>query len=107
MTDKTITKQDLYLALFAKLQDRFPNKTMPVTASNAKEILQDVIDSVIEGVTNDGRVSIRDIGIIEKVVKPARVARDIRRGQAITVEAFTSLKLKPSKAMKRHLANHT
>lgn len=104
MTPKTITKQDLYLALLEKLQARFPDKQMPVNASNAKVILQDIVDAVIVGITEDGRVSIRDIGVLEKVTKPSRLARDIGRNKTITVDSFTTVRLKPSVAMKRHLA---
>lgn len=99
----TLTKEDICKRLTELLLARSDGQVIAVTRDLSKVILKDITEIIIDGLERQGRVSIREIGVFEKVDKAEKLARDIGRNKPIKVPAFTSVKFKPSTAIKRRL----
>lgn len=63
---------------------------------DAKAVVDAVIDSIKNGIEEDGKVSITSFGTFLSVNRPARKARNPRTGEVIDVKAKTVTKFKPS-----------
>ena len=67
---------------------------------DAKVVVDAVLDSIKNGIQNDGKVSLTSFGVFSSVDRPARKARNPRTGEQVDVPAKTVTKFKPSYEMK-------
>lgn len=100
---KTVTKKDIARQLTELLSQRSENQVIRVNLETSSMILQDITDIIVEGIETHGRVSIRDLGVFERVHKDKKLARNVRANTPHWVEPYTTVKLKASKAIKRRL----
>jgi len=71
------------------------------TKTLAGQMLEAFIERTKEALVNsDEKVTIAGFGIFEKTHRKARAGRNPQTGEAIQIEASTSIKFKPSKALK-------
>jgi len=71
-------------------------------ASNAaaKQAVQNVLDALTHGLTNDGKVQIVGFGTFAVKERAARTGRNPRTGEAIEIAASKSVGFKPGKGLK-------
>lgn len=67
---------------------------------DAKVVVDAVVDSIKNGLMNDGKVSITNFGTFSSVDKKARTARNPRTGESVEVPARTTTRFKPAHEMK-------
>jgi len=92
MAVKTVTKSDLSKAV-AENHD--------IVRSDAKEIVQTVLDQVIEEIAKGNRLELRDFGVFEPRMRPARNARNPRTNEAVRVGPKAVVGFKVGKKMSR------
>ena len=71
-----------------------------ITKKDADLIISATLDSIIEGLTKEGKVILPGFGSFEVRNKTAREARNPRTGEKIRIEAKRTPAFKPGKAMK-------
>ena len=70
-----------------------------ITQTLAREIVQKVFDTIIESLSESGRLELRDFGVFEVQRRPARKARNPLTGEAVMVPEKNVVAFKPGKAM--------
>ena len=68
-------------------------------ATDVKRVVQMVLDTMIEGLSEDGRVELRNFGIFDIRVRKPRKGRNPRTGEAVDVPVRKRVKFKPGKEM--------
>ena len=68
---------------------------------DTKIVVNSVIEGVIEGLLDDGRVTLVGFGTFSVGERQARMARNPRTGEPIEVPAKTVAKFKPSQQLKQ------
>lgn len=71
-----------------------------VTKKEAELLVNTTLDSIIEGLTKEGKVVLPGFGTFEVRNKTAREARNPRTGESIKIAAKRAPAFKPGKAMK-------
>ena len=71
-----------------------------ITKKEAELIVTTTLDSIIEGLTKEGKVVLPGFGTFEVRNKTAREARNPRTGEPIKIAAKRAPAFKPGKAMK-------
>lgn len=71
-----------------------------VTKKEAELLVNTTLDSIIEGLTKEGKVVLPGFGSFEVRNKTAREARNPRTGEPIKIAAKRAPAFKPGKAMK-------
>ena len=61
----------------------------------ANELIDVVLDSMVEGLSEDGTVTLRGFGCLKLVEAAERTGRNIRTGEAIKIPARTRIKFTP------------
>lgn len=64
-----------------------------------KELVQRTFDALIETLVRDGRIELRNFGVFQIKRREARVARNPRTGERVTVQAKSVVTFKPGKEM--------
>ncbi len=70
------------------------------TKRAADEALDAVLNSIIKGIQKDKKVQIIGFGTFEVKHRAARTGRNPKTGEAMQIEASTSVGFKPSSALK-------
>jgi len=73
-----------------------------VTKREAKQMVDAVITGVIEGLANDGKVTLAGFGSFVLVNRDARTARNPKTGEPVDVPAKVVPKFKPSATLKEY-----
>jgi DNA-binding protein HU-beta len=73
------------------------------TKRSADEALEAVLSSIASGVKKDGKVQIIGFGTFEVKKRAARQGRNPKTGEAMKINASTSVGFKPSSALKASL----
>jgi DNA-binding protein HU-beta len=71
-----------------------------VSKKDAKNYIESVLAGIVNGLTNDGKVTLVGFGTFELTAKAARTARNPKTGEPIDVPAKTVPKFRPSAALK-------
>lgn len=71
-----------------------------ITKKDAEVIVTATLDSIIEGLSSEGKVILPGFGSFEVRTRTAREVRNPRTGEKIKVEAKRAPAFKPGKAMK-------
>lgn len=66
----------------------------------AKEIIQRFLDEIVDELSQGHRLEFREFGIFDTIQKRARIARNPRTGQTVTVPAKTVVSFKVGRLMK-------
>ncbi|MEX0671576.1 MAG: HU family DNA-binding protein [Pirellulales bacterium] len=64
-----------------------------------KELVQRTFDALIETLVREGRIELRNFGVFQIKRREARVARNPRTGERVTVQAKSVVTFKPGKEM--------
>ncbi|MDB5266740.1 MAG: HU family DNA-binding protein [Patescibacteria group bacterium] len=70
------------------------------TKVQAEEVVDTIIDSIVSSLKKGGEVSIAGLGIFSTKTRAARMARNPRTGESISVPAMRVPKFRPAKALK-------
>ena len=91
---QTITKRELV--------QRVAEKT-GVQQINAKEVIQNFLDEIINELASGNRLEFRDFGVFEPKTKASRIARNPRTGDKVEVPEKTTVKFKVGRLMKKKI----
>jgi integration host factor subunit beta len=69
----------------------------------AKEVVQQVLDGIIETLLNEGRIELRNFGVFEVKKRKPRTARNPRTGQSVDVPAKLVVAFKPGREMEERI----
>ena len=64
-----------------------------------KDLVQRTFDALIEALVREGRIELRNFGVFQIKKREARVARNPRTGERVTVPAKSVVTFKPGKEM--------
>lgn len=101
-----ITKEDLAAKLYDHLITQHSDELMPISKASAARLLNAIIEMVAKELEAGNKVIMQDLGNFEPVFKRARRARNVIAGETILVPECYSLRLKPSKKIKRRLTEN-
>jgi nucleoid DNA-binding protein len=65
-----------------------------ISQRKAGEVVDTVISSILEGLDNDGEVTLRGFGSLQVVKAAPRTGRNIKTGEAISIPARSRVKFK-------------
>ena len=71
-----------------------------ITKKDANALIGVILDGIGTGLVNDGKVTLVGFGTYSIVTRKARMARNPKTGEPISVPEKTVPKFKPSKALK-------
>ena len=71
-----------------------------------KDLVQRTFDALIEALVREGRIELRNFGVFQIKKREARVARNPRTGERVTVPAKSVVTFKPGKAMEARVREH-
>ncbi len=91
---QTVTKRELV--------QRVAEKT-GVQQINAKEVIQNFLDEIINELSRGNRLEFRDFGVFEPKTKASRIARNPRTGAKVEVPEKTTVKFKVGRLMKKKI----
>ncbi len=66
---------------------------------HTKKLVQKTFDALIETLVQEGRIELRNFGVFQIKRRDARVARNPRTGERVTVQAKSVVTFKPGKEM--------
>lgn len=64
-----------------------------------KELVQRTFDALIEALVREGRIELRNFGVFQIKKREARIARNPRTGEKVSVQAKSVVTFKPGKEM--------
>lgn len=70
------------------------------TKVQAENVVETIIDSITATLKKGGEVSIAGLGIFSTKMRPARMGRNPRTGESISVPAMRTPKFRAAKALK-------
>jgi integration host factor subunit beta len=71
-----------------------------------KELVQRTFDALIEALVREGRIELRNFGVFQIKRREARVARNPRTGERVTVQAKSVVTFKPGKEMEARVRDY-
>lgn len=71
-----------------------------------KDLVQRTFDALIEALVREGRIELRNFGVFQIKKREARVARNPRTGERVTVPAKSVVTFKPGKEMEARVREH-
>jgi integration host factor subunit beta len=69
-------------------------------------LVQRTFEALIEALVRDGRVELRNFGIFQIKQREARLARNPRTGEPVTVQAKNVVTFKPGKEMEERVCDY-
>ena len=90
----TVTKKDLICAVSEKCSCQ---------QSAARLAVQSFLDQIIEELSNNNRIELREFGVFETRTRDAHMARNPRTKESVNVPARASVKFKAGHAMKQQV----
>ena len=81
------------------------SRTLDITATKAEGYVEAVIDSIKQGVKEEGKVVIRGFGIFTSKYKTKRMGRNPKTGEPALIKARTVVKFSASKVFKDMVNN--
>jgi nucleoid DNA-binding protein len=85
-----VTKKDMAQAIADE---------MALTQTQAKEIIQRVLNGIMETLVMEGRIELRNFGVFEVKQRKARQARNPRTGEKVDVPEKMVVAFKPGREM--------
>jgi DNA-binding protein HU-beta len=92
-----VNKSDLVEMVYDELDD--------VTKAEAKDVVELMIDTVVDTLSEAEEVSISGLGIFKSRIRQARTARNPQTGEEIEVPKMRVPKFRPAKALKEAVKN--
>lgn len=74
-----------------------------LTQSQANEVIQLLLESIVETVIDSGRVELRNFGVFELKLRRARKARNPRTGETLVVPERQAVVFRPGRAFEEQL----
>ena len=76
---------------------------MGITQTDAKRVVQLVLDEMVNGIASDGRLELREFGVFEVYHRNSRRARNPHSGEMVIVPEYNTVKFKPGKRMEERV----
>jgi DNA-binding protein HU-beta/integration host factor subunit beta len=89
-----VTKKDLAKAIA---------EDMGLTQIQAQEVVQKVLDGITETLLQEGRIELRNFGVLEVKKRQPRTARNPRTGETVKVPAKLVVTFKPGREMEERV----
>jgi len=70
-----------------------------VTQTEARQIVQSVLDDIVDTLVREGRIELRNFGVFEVRSRKAHWARNPRTGERVAVPARAVVSFKPGREM--------
>ena len=70
------------------------------TKTQSEQVMETLVETIVGELKNGEEVSIAGLGIFSTKMRPARMGRNPRTGEAIQVPAMRTPKFRPAKALK-------
>jgi len=78
---------------------RAVSEKLSITQLEAKQVVQNVLDAIKETLVEEGRIELRNFGVLEVRERAARKARNPRTGDAVQVKKKRVVAFKAGKAL--------
>ncbi|MGF1579000.1 MAG: HU family DNA-binding protein [Gemmataceae bacterium] len=79
------------------------SEEMGMTQLKTKEIVQRTLNAIVETLSREGRIELRNFGVFEVKQRKARNARNPRTGDRVEVESKNVVTFKPGKEMEERV----
>jgi nucleoid DNA-binding protein len=89
-----VTKKDMAQAIADE---------MALTQTQAKQIIQRVLNGIMETLVTEGRIELRNFGVFEVRKRKARLARNPRTGEKVDVPEKMAVTFKPGREMEQRV----
>ncbi len=96
MPQQTVTKKDLAKSLSDKHD---------IVQSDAKELVQTLLDTIADEISTGNRLELRDFGVFEPRVRNARKARNPKTNEPVSVGPKVVIGFKAGKKMSERAQN--
>ena len=84
---------------------RLISDELNLSQQDVKRVVQKTFDAVIDTLSKDGRIELRNFGVFEVKVRKARKARNPRTGEEVLVPSKRVVTFKAGKEMEQLVAN--
>lgn len=81
-------------------------KEMDINQTDAKRVVQMVLDGITDVLASEGRFELRNFGIFEVVTRKPRKARNPRTGEEVMVPERKTISFKPGLMMGQRVENY-
>ena len=92
---ESVTKKEIVRAISVKNN---------LTQLEAKKIVQETFDAIVDTLAEKGRIELRNFGVFEVKRRAARMARNPRTGETVPVKEKSVVTFKPGKVMEERVA---
>lgn len=92
----SVTKKEIVRAISVKNN---------LTQQEAKAIVQETFDAIVDTLATKGRIELRNFGVFEVKRRAARMARNPRTGETVPVKEKSVVTFKPGKVMEERVAD--
>lgn len=75
-----------------------------LTQSQTNDVIQLLLEAIVQGVIEDGRIELRNFGTFELRTRAPRKARNPRTGEVLVVPERQAVVFKPGQAFEAQLA---
>jgi len=82
-------------------------KEMDIQQTEAKRVVQQVLDGIIEVLASEGRFELRNFGVFEVKIRKPRKARNPRTGVEVMVPERKTITFKPGLIMQQKVEDDT
>ena len=86
---------------------RTVSEKLNITQLAAKEVVQNVLDTICETLVEERRIELRNFGIFEVRKRAARTARNPKTGASVKVKEKHVVTFKPGKALEKSIQKRT
>ncbi len=75
-----------------------------LTKREAEKAVEAITEAVNQALVSGGRIQVRGLGIFEVVQRAAKVGRNPRTGQRVTVPARRAVRFRPARSLRASVA---
>lgn len=76
------------------------SREMEMTASDSRVLLEEIIENMVNGIAQDGKLSVPNFGVFKTRHKPERPGRNPRTGKPAVISPRRIVSFRPSQAVK-------
>ena len=76
------------------------SREMEMTASDSRVLLEEIIENMVNGIAQDGKLGLTNFGVFKTRHKPERPGRNPRTGKPAVISPRRIVSFRPSQAVK-------
>jgi len=73
---------------------------MEMTASDSRVLLENILENMVNGIAQDGKLIVPNFGVFKTRQKPERPGRNPRTGESVMISPRRIVSFRPSQAIK-------